>query len=82
MRDELHLCYQPQARIEGGVFGFEALCRWQHPEFGAVPPEIQPLLLRAWEPVATAAQLAVSQEGLMRQRKKLGLRPSSPQLLQ
>ena len=36
--DQLLLHYQPQARIEGEVFGFEALCRWQHPEQGLVPP--------------------------------------------
>ena len=30
--------YQPQAKIDGEVFGFEALVRWQHPEHGLVPP--------------------------------------------
>ncbi|MBV9636542.1 MAG: amino acid permease, partial [Methylobacteriaceae bacterium] len=33
-RDELALYYQPQARISGGVFGFEALIRWRHPQRG------------------------------------------------
>ena len=37
-RDELLLHYQPQARIDGEIFGFEALCRWQHPDHGLVPP--------------------------------------------
>jgi diguanylate cyclase (GGDEF)-like protein len=36
--NELHLHYQPQATIDGEVFGFEALARWQHPTHGAVPP--------------------------------------------
>ena len=32
------LHYQPQAKIDGEVFGFEALVRWQHPKHGFVPP--------------------------------------------
>jgi predicted signal transduction protein with EAL and GGDEF domain len=36
--DELRLHYQPQATIEGEIFGFEALVRWQHPRHGLVPP--------------------------------------------
>ncbi len=36
---ELFLDYQPQARIDGEVFGFEALLRWQHPKHGLVPPQ-------------------------------------------
>jgi EAL domain-containing protein (putative c-di-GMP-specific phosphodiesterase class I) len=35
---ELALHYQPQARIDGQVFGFEALLRWNHPQRGLVPP--------------------------------------------
>ena len=37
-RGELALHYQPQARVDGEVVGFEALARWQHPTRGAVPP--------------------------------------------
>ncbi|MEJ2623272.1 MAG: EAL domain-containing protein [Pseudolabrys sp.] len=37
-RDELTLHYQPQARIDGEVIGFEALARWQHPRHGMVLP--------------------------------------------
>jgi diguanylate cyclase (GGDEF)-like protein len=37
--DELHLHYQPQATIDGEVFGFEALVRWQHPKRGLVMPD-------------------------------------------
>jgi diguanylate cyclase (GGDEF)-like protein len=37
-RDELVLHYQPQARIEGSIIGFEALLRWNHPLRGLVPP--------------------------------------------
>jgi diguanylate cyclase (GGDEF)-like protein len=36
--DELRLHYQPQATIEGDIFGFEALLRWQHPKYGFVSP--------------------------------------------
>jgi len=35
---ELRLHYQPQATIDGDIFGFEALARWQHPKHGLVPP--------------------------------------------
>ena len=35
---ELALHYQPQAKIDGEVFGFEALLRWQHPKHGFIPP--------------------------------------------
>jgi diguanylate cyclase (GGDEF)-like protein/PAS domain S-box-containing protein len=37
--ETLSLVYQPQAVCQtGAVSGFEALLRWQHPEFGAIPP--------------------------------------------
>ena len=36
---ELRLHYQPQAKIGGEIFGFEALLRWQHPKRGLVPPD-------------------------------------------
>nr|WP_246583439.1 EAL domain-containing protein [Bradyrhizobium iriomotense] len=31
--------FQPQARMEGEVIGFEALLRWNHPTRGFVPPD-------------------------------------------
>jgi diguanylate cyclase (GGDEF)-like protein/PAS domain S-box-containing protein len=37
-RGELVAYYQPQARIDGKITGFEALARWQHPQRGQVPP--------------------------------------------
>jgi diguanylate cyclase (GGDEF)-like protein/PAS domain S-box-containing protein len=35
---EMILHYQPQARIDGTVIGFEALVRWQHPSLGTISP--------------------------------------------
>jgi diguanylate cyclase (GGDEF)-like protein/PAS domain S-box-containing protein len=37
-RRQLMVYYQPQARIDGEIIGFEALARWQHPIRGQVPP--------------------------------------------
>ncbi|HWT92121.1 MAG TPA: EAL domain-containing protein, partial [Solirubrobacteraceae bacterium] len=37
--NELELHYQPLVRLEdGGLVGFEALLRWNHPQRGLVPP--------------------------------------------
>ena len=36
--DELRLCYQPQAKMDGTVTGFEALARWDHPRLGEIEP--------------------------------------------
>lgn len=38
-RDEFHVVYQPQVRLEdGSVVGVEALIRWQHPTCGPISP--------------------------------------------
>ena len=37
-RDELRVYYQPQARLDRSIIGFEALARWKHPTRGLVPP--------------------------------------------
>jgi diguanylate cyclase (GGDEF)-like protein len=44
-RGELRLFYQPIIQVShGGLSGFEALVRWQHPERGLIPPsEFLPL---------------------------------------
>jgi diguanylate cyclase (GGDEF)-like protein/PAS domain S-box-containing protein len=39
-RQELTLHYQPQATIEGEIFGFEALVRWRHPMRGYISPAV------------------------------------------
>lgn len=39
-RDELNLSFQPQLKVSTGeVSGFEALLRWEHPEYGFIPPD-------------------------------------------
>jgi EAL domain-containing protein (putative c-di-GMP-specific phosphodiesterase class I)/DNA-binding response OmpR family regulator/GGDEF domain-containing protein len=38
-RGELHLAYQPRVRLgDYAVQGVECLARWEHPQFGTVPP--------------------------------------------
>ncbi len=38
-RDELTIYYQPKVDLKSGsILGMEALMRWQHPQFGIVPP--------------------------------------------
>jgi diguanylate cyclase (GGDEF)-like protein len=37
-RNEIEVHYQPQARIDGEITGFEALVRWHHPVRGTIPP--------------------------------------------
>lgn len=37
-RQQLALVFQPQCRLDGSIFGAEALLRWHHPELGLVPP--------------------------------------------
>ena len=40
-RGELSLAYQPIYRLaDGRLMGAEALCRWQHPRLGVVPPSV------------------------------------------
>ncbi|MEA5097395.1 MAG: EAL domain-containing protein, partial [Burkholderiaceae bacterium] len=39
-RQQLALHYQPQMSLkDGNIVGAEALLRWQHPEFGMIPPD-------------------------------------------
>ncbi|TYL90360.1 EAL domain-containing protein [Bradyrhizobium rifense] len=38
-QNELLVYFQPQARMNGEIIGFEALVRWNHPTRGIVPPD-------------------------------------------
>jgi EAL domain-containing protein (putative c-di-GMP-specific phosphodiesterase class I) len=52
-RKELRLYYQPIMSLNTGLLaGFEALVRWQHPDFGLVPPA-------EFIPVAEQSQLII-----------------------
>ncbi|AMD01332.1 EAL domain-containing protein [Halomonas chromatireducens] len=38
---QIRLAYQPKIRCRTGTLvGFEALARWQHPQLGAIPPDV------------------------------------------
>ena len=39
-RGEFRLVYQPVAKIDGPVIGFEALTRWHHPTRGLISPSV------------------------------------------
>ncbi|HEX4554386.1 MAG TPA: EAL domain-containing protein, partial [Xanthobacteraceae bacterium] len=39
-RGELVVYYQPQARMDGEITGFEALVRWRHPTRGLIAPDM------------------------------------------
>jgi diguanylate cyclase (GGDEF)-like protein/PAS domain S-box-containing protein len=53
-RAELFLVYQPQMEIvTGNITGLEVLLRWQHPDFGLVPPN-------KFIPIAESSGLIVS----------------------
>src|SRR4029077_11796069 len=39
-RGELSMHYQPQSRVNGDVVGLEALCRWNNPGRGNIPPGV------------------------------------------
>jgi len=39
-KGEFELFYQPQARSDGQIVGFEALVRWHHPQRGMVSPGV------------------------------------------
>ncbi|MDP5137673.1 EAL domain-containing protein [Rheinheimera baltica] len=37
--EQFHVYYQPKVNTLGHVVGYEALIRWQHPEFGLISPD-------------------------------------------
>jgi diguanylate cyclase (GGDEF)-like protein len=56
-RGELRLHHQPQIAPDGGVVGFEALLRWEHPELGPLAPA-------GFLPIAEREGLAATLDGL------------------
>jgi diguanylate cyclase (GGDEF)-like protein len=41
LRQQLHVAFQPLVDMkDGAISGYEALMRWDHPERGAIPPDI------------------------------------------
>lgn len=38
-KHEVYVDYQPQFTISGTIEGVEALARWNHPDYGLIPPE-------------------------------------------
>ena len=38
-QNQFQIYFQPQARMDGDIIGFEALIRWNHPMRGFVPPD-------------------------------------------
>jgi diguanylate cyclase len=74
-RGEITLLYQPQVHIDSGrLYGAEALVRWTHPQWGAVPPdefieaaelsEVMHLLTRRVLDIATDQMRAWNDRGL------------------
>ncbi|MDA9433888.1 putative bifunctional diguanylate cyclase/phosphodiesterase [Bradyrhizobium sp. CCBAU 51627] len=39
-QNQFQVHFQPQARMDGEIIGFEALVRWNHPMRGFVPPDL------------------------------------------
>lgn len=56
-RGELRLHHQPQVALDGGVVGFEALLRWEHPDLGPLAPS-------GFLPIAEREGLAVALDEL------------------
>lgn len=80
--DQLHLLYQPQRDVRGGLLGFEVLVRWNSPALGEVPPaEFIPVAeacglvggITDWVLDAACAQLALW-------RRELGAGQALPRL--
>ncbi len=67
-REQLHLYYQPMVDLRTGhVAGVEALMRWQHPDFGNIPPAEFIPVAEACGLVATLGEWAL--RGAVRQLK-------------
>jgi len=57
----LYLHYQPQVNREGRVVGVEALLRWNHALFGAVPPNIAVVIAEEAELICTLGDWILDQ---------------------
>jgi len=74
-RQEFSLVYQPIVQLsDGGVIGFEALMRWQHPTLGNVPPSRFVEIAEAMGSIDQLTNFALSEacSALNRMRAELG----------
>lgn len=88
---QLALHLQPQLDTEGHVIGAEALLRWSHPRYGAIPPDVFIPLAEAdgsivpigrWVLQQACAQLALWQQSPHTRALKLAVNVSSRQFKQ
>jgi len=61
-RGEIHVFYQPLMQIQdGALFGFEALLRWHHPEYGYVSPDLFIPIAEETETIFTLSEHLIAQ---------------------
>ncbi|MDR3726835.1 MAG: EAL domain-containing response regulator [Terracidiphilus sp.] len=59
---QLHVFYQPKVECASGrLVGYEALCRWIHPEHGIIPPDKFILLAESWDMIEELTRQVIDQ---------------------